>query len=238
MSLTSDEWADKAKWSSGPMVLEVRSAIDSGADVNETNEDGRSPLMLACSYCVDPEVVSLLLSKGAKFATADGRGRTALHHLASLNTSKVASSYAKALLASGADPRDKDAAGATPLTDAKKKKNVVVLSVLEEWSPPPPSSERLESVRRHGWYVAWRQLMCDSIDKAFAADASSVDVLGLVAADEDAIAHHEVRSGAIGAAESFHPRPRPPLPVPRFPVPRSHGLRSALVWRAALGTDG
>ena len=54
------------------MMADVRSAVDErGADVNEAADDGRTPLMCACSYCVDPDVVGFLLSKGADARAAE-----------------------------------------------------------------------------------------------------------------------------------------------------------------------
>ena len=196
-------WTDKAKWSAGPVCEDVRAAIDGGADVNETADTGRTPLMLAASFSVDPQVVPLLLSKGASPTLCDAKGATALHCLAQNNTSKFAAGYASALLDKGADPRVLDADGLSALALAKKKKNAVVLAVLEAWVPPPPSAEAMEAVRQLSWFDGWRKAVIAAVDKAFDGDVTSVDLVGIVAAEDEAAAHLEM-STLLGALEAAY----------------------------------
>jgi len=191
-SLVAGDWSDKCQWASGPIVVALRSAVEQGADVNEPGSDGKTPLMFASSFSADPDVVSFLLSKGARHADTDSKGKTALMHLAQHNMSKVAASYATSLLGAGADPREKDLSGATAISEAKKRKNGVVLAVLEQWTPPPPSAEVLNAVRTCPWYGAWKQLCFTSVDKGFDAGASTVEILGLVAPEDEVDAHHEL----------------------------------------------
>jgi hypothetical protein len=203
-TLVIGEWAEKARWASGPMMADVRSAVDErGADVNEAADDGRTPLMCACSYCVDPDVVGFLLSKGADARAADERGRTALHHLAAQNASKTAASYATALLASGGSPMVPDAAGQTAISEAKKKKNAAVLAVLEAWEPPPPSAETLAAVRSHPWYEPWRREVFGFVDKSFDSDAATVELVGLTAAEDEAEAHDELSALVVDLEEAY-----------------------------------
>ena len=76
--LVSEAWCTKAGWDGPNKCAEVRDALSQGADVNAVSDDGRTVLMNACAFCVDPDCVSFLLSKGASPHTADKDGRTAL----------------------------------------------------------------------------------------------------------------------------------------------------------------
>ena len=188
------EWSSKSDWD-GPKLAEVRAAIDE-EDVNATSaEGGRTALMNACAFCSGPdgpEIVNLLLSKGANAATADSSGRTVLHHLAGTNTSTVAECYARALLAAGADPRMKDGKGNSVIADAKKKKNAGVLSTLEVWTPPPPPPEALVAVRAQSSYNGWRQVCVAAIDARFDADAEMIELLAVTDEGCEVAAHDEL----------------------------------------------
>ena len=190
-SLSTGEWAEKAKWSDGPKLADVRAALENGADVNEAGSQGQTPLMLACSHCLDAEVVPFLLSKGAKVDATDSKGANALH-LVTSNASRLGAGYAVALLGAGADPRVKDGSGSTAIAEAKKKKNAGVLAVLEGWVPPKPSTEALEAVRATAWWTAWRKAVFAAVDKAFDGDSSEVELLGIVGAEDEEGAHVEL----------------------------------------------
>ena len=203
-TLVQGEWAERARWASGPMMAEVRSAVDErGADVNEAAADGRTPLMCAASFCVDPDVVGFLLSKGADARAADERGRTALHHLAELNASKTAASYATALLSAGASPMITDSHGHSALSEAKRKKNAAVLAVLEKWQPPPPSAEALAAVRARAWFEPWRREVLAAVDKCFDADAATVELVALTSAEDEAEAHDELSTLMAELEEAY-----------------------------------
>ncbi|MBQ3834568.1 MAG: hypothetical protein II816_03540 [Elusimicrobia bacterium] len=60
-------------------VASVKKAISGGADVNETNSNGLSALMAACSNTSSASVgiVSTLLSSGANTSLKDSLGKTA-----------------------------------------------------------------------------------------------------------------------------------------------------------------
>ncbi|TGL88371.1 hypothetical protein EHQ68_11165 [Leptospira congkakensis] len=58
-------------------ISSVTSALDKGQDINEKNEEGNTPLMLASRY-KQPEMIKLLLSRGAKIEETNLLGETAL----------------------------------------------------------------------------------------------------------------------------------------------------------------
>jgi ankyrin repeat protein len=120
--------------------LVVAVLLDWGAVVNAATGDdgeipGETPLMAACSYIFcenNLAAVRLLLARGADVRAADKAGRTALHRAAEeppqprpsddadTARARLASSAAviRALLAAGADPRARDAAGRAPADGA------------------------------------------------------------------------------------------------------------------------
>ena len=182
----------KAEWDKPGVAAEVRKRVeDDGADVNEAGPDGRTVLMNAAAFSADPEAISYILLAGAKPLAVDSAGKTALHHCAHSNTGKIAASYAASLLKAGCDPRTKDAAGISALEAAKKRKNAAVLPVLEAWQPPPPDDATLASVRANSWYNNWTKAVFLAVDKAFDADAATVDIVGILDGDDEA-AHNEL----------------------------------------------
>ncbi len=95
--------------------LEVQAAISNGADVNERDTTGATPLMWAC-YLQYFEVVDILLKAGADVNAQDSNGFTALMW-AAMNyeiPDKII-----ALLDAGADTRLKDKQGKTALDCAQ-----------------------------------------------------------------------------------------------------------------------
>ncbi|MCW7470972.1 ankyrin repeat domain-containing protein [Leptospira kanakyensis] len=77
----------------------VASALDKGQDINEKNEEGNTPLMLASRY-KQHEMMKLLLSRGAKINETNLKGETAL----TLSTSRLDLVGVKILLEHGANP--------------------------------------------------------------------------------------------------------------------------------------
>ena len=61
---------------------EIKSLIDSGADLKETNSDGLNILAYAVMKHNDPEVIKLLVSKGLSIQQVDDKGRTLAHFAA------------------------------------------------------------------------------------------------------------------------------------------------------------
>ncbi|CAG5106021.1 Oidioi.mRNA.OKI2018_I69.chr1.g2646.t1.cds [Oikopleura dioica] len=89
------------------------------SDVNSVPscpETGLTPLMLACTYSQDTELVRLLLSKNASVNATDKQNRTALHHaVLSTEIRKHVSEIIEILLDAGASTSAEDQDGKTPL---------------------------------------------------------------------------------------------------------------------------
>ena len=65
----------------------LQAIIDQGADVNETNMDNKTPLMIACENN-DIDAINVLLIAGAKPDIVDGMGDTLLHNAVRKNIHK------------------------------------------------------------------------------------------------------------------------------------------------------
>jgi ankyrin repeat protein len=83
-------------WDQNDQVEIVRLLLDSGVDVNSVDNDGYTPLHIACIY-EHPEVVELLLKYGADVNKSNNDGKTPCH-FAIRNPDIV-----KVLLRNGAD---------------------------------------------------------------------------------------------------------------------------------------
>jgi ankyrin repeat protein len=90
--------------------------IEHGADVDARSRQGRTPLMLASLRHGGSSTVALILAKGARVDTKDGRGDTALGLAASIGEADTM----RLLLAKGADPRAANGKGETPIILATK----------------------------------------------------------------------------------------------------------------------
>ncbi len=93
----------------------VRLLLEHGADPNAQDQEGVTPLMLACrvnpDWASNPEgVIHALLEAGATVNQRDHQGRTAL-----FDACQVRSSALSLLLAAGADANAEDHTGHTPL---------------------------------------------------------------------------------------------------------------------------
>ena len=98
----------------------IRQLIKDGADVNEVNERGRTPLMLALGNGYDLEIIKLLINAGTDVNVKDKEGSTALIK-ATANMADPA--IIKFLLESGADVSVKDLSGHTAIISAALKKS-------------------------------------------------------------------------------------------------------------------
>lgn len=88
----------------------IENAIKKGDDVNEVNESGQWPLLIAATYEL-PKAAELLIKHGAKINFANQHGFTAIHEAASLNNIEVL----EVLIKYNADINVKDINKHTPL---------------------------------------------------------------------------------------------------------------------------
>ncbi|GLH05769.1 Transient receptor potential channel pyrexia [Gryllus bimaculatus] len=109
----------------------VRRLLDSGTNINYINKSGQSPLISSFYFNRDgrchPDVVSLLLERGADVNLTDMDGRCALHHAAILPSSVQCVDL---LLAAGADVDARNNFGATPLMEAAMSQNEATVRAL------------------------------------------------------------------------------------------------------------
>ena len=113
---------------STPHVSEIaRLFIDSGADVDTTDEEGETPLMTAVREGYT-EVVRSLLEKGARTDVRDRNFNQTLLHQAAI---RGYGDIAEILLSRGLDANAKDAYGASPIKYAYLHGNAAVAGSLE-----------------------------------------------------------------------------------------------------------
>ena len=98
----------------------VAALIKAGADINEADADGLTPLMLLPEYSHIKELIPVLLKAGAKVNAKDAKGMTPLMHLAAVRTSDANASsefagYLTPLIKAGADVNARDNTGMTAL---------------------------------------------------------------------------------------------------------------------------
>jgi serine/threonine protein kinase/ankyrin repeat protein len=108
----------------------VKSLLANGANVNELDADGSTPLMIAAAgtpYLLNNlPLVEILIGARASLEARDSRGRTALHRAASEGKTEVV----RLLLDSGALLNTKANDGATPLLYAVQFGKMPVLELL------------------------------------------------------------------------------------------------------------
>ncbi|MFO0892763.1 MAG: ankyrin repeat domain-containing protein [Isosphaeraceae bacterium] len=101
----------------------VRELLERGADVNQRDEDGSTPLDYAISDDdLPPELVGELLDRGAKPDATDEEGTTALM--------VAPTPLLPLLIAHGANVNARDRAGGTPLIQAASLGDVKRLEIL------------------------------------------------------------------------------------------------------------
>ena len=104
----------------------VKLLVQSGADLNATNECGMTALMLACVQRTH-SIVSILIRAGANLDIADTNKYTALMH-ATLETNEA---VVKDLLDSGADIHAIDNNGKTALDISNIRKQLNIIRLIE-----------------------------------------------------------------------------------------------------------
>lgn len=104
----------------------LRLILKLGANVNEGDETGVTPLMTACVMGND-DAADVLLSAGANVTVADAYGKTALHQAAVACSVKTI----EAIVAKGANLAAKDIDGATALNFAERARQPGQERVLE-----------------------------------------------------------------------------------------------------------
>jgi ankyrin repeat protein len=88
---------------------EVRRLLEMGADVDARNKEHEEAAIILATKSGDPEMVELLIHKGAQVNARDDEGRTALFF------AEVSSQVFASLIAAGADTKAKDYEGNTIL---------------------------------------------------------------------------------------------------------------------------
>ena len=100
----------------------VESLITYGADVSQTDEQGRTPLFAACST---PQAVKLLVAGGANINARDKADQTPLMNCA------YRKDFVAAMLAAGADPALRDRYGETALDRARRMSSKDAAEMIE-----------------------------------------------------------------------------------------------------------
>lgn len=117
----------------------ISALVANGADVNATDANGRTALMIAAS-AGKTSVVDVLLTRGANPNVTDSKdGRTALI----IATEGGHGDVARALLSKGADPNLKDKAGETAMSRAQRLGHVYIGRLLKQAGAKTPSFDQI-----------------------------------------------------------------------------------------------
>ena len=107
---------------------EIEEALNSGADVNSSDNEGRSPLMIASRYNNDLEVIKILLDQGANVNSRDDSGHSSLMY--SLAEDNVNQKVTKVLIEAGANVNIKNIEGFSPLILASMGNRLEAIELL------------------------------------------------------------------------------------------------------------
>ena len=107
-------------------VAEIQPCLDAGADVNEPNRVGYTPLTIAASRG-DVEITRALLEAGADVTRTDSVGTTAL---GAAVMSRARMDVISLLLAHGADANKPNKRGQSPLDLARKSSSMEIVALL------------------------------------------------------------------------------------------------------------
>jgi hypothetical protein len=114
-------------------IFDVRALIEAGANVNDTNSSGATPLHAAAGKA-DADLTALLLSKGAAVNARDSYGHTPLHDLCgSLQPPEMVCRVAEILLAGGASLSTKQQQGRTPIEEARYQGHHYLMDVFARY---------------------------------------------------------------------------------------------------------
>lgn len=132
-------------------VAEVRRLLDAGRPVNERGGDPNGPAGIAetalntAAFNVRPEVVRLLLERGADVHAKGYHGRTALSDVADSNFEKKPEAdrvaIARLLLERGAKTKAADTAGCTPLWHAVRNGYPELVKLLLDHKAKPDAAD-------------------------------------------------------------------------------------------------
>jgi uncharacterized protein len=107
-------------------VAEIQPCLDAGADINEPNRVGYTPLTIAASRG-DVEITRALLEAGADVTRTDPVGTTAL---GAAVMSRAPMDVVSLLLAHGADANRPNNRGQSPLDLARKSSSAEIVALL------------------------------------------------------------------------------------------------------------
>ena len=122
-----DDWNTRGFFTTAT-VEDVTACIRAGADVNASDDDGRTPLHYAAQYSDDPTIITVLVGATAEVDGRSDDGETPLHRAAQFNANPA---IVTALTDSGADVDAKRNDGKTPLHRAARyNENPAIITAL------------------------------------------------------------------------------------------------------------
>jgi ankyrin repeat protein len=151
----------------GGDVKMVRLLLDHKADPNLPHKEGGSTPLHYAIITNHPDIVTLLLARGAKLNAVSGSGSTALHLAASRGYAGIVA----LLLEKGMDVNLADASGATPLEEAAWKGERDVVALLLKHKAAPGKALIPAAARGHADVV--KLLLDAGVDPTAAVDGAT-----------------------------------------------------------------